>query len=358
MMMFWNPSGSSTGRRRRKPEPPNSDQENVPPAHLYSLPGSATCTSTPESGIETAATTTPYSQREQHTLSRSQCIPVCNIFNELNRAVTPLSDISNHGSSKRTREGWGTVKEGVLSQNTSNTIKKPPCQLNSPTLNLNERSSGICSGNSSVSGIIPLSVVCPTPFISRNVMKLNQGSATTGMQSRSAKRMKPGNDSVLAQNTSNTLNHATRHLNSPIVNLKERTTSCTPPQTSSNLKRTPLSNVTNTKDDHHPRNEVKGKKSRSRIPSTDNEGTTRQLFGIQKIYEDTTIEHNSIASQLEDADHLFDQNDCETDYAETEDVDNSDLPQVTLDMFLWGHQQKSVQNAMLLCGKKSVSTKL
>lgn len=63
--------------------------------------------------------------------------------------------------------------------------------------------------------------------------------------------MKPGNDSVLAQNTSNTLNHATRHLNSPIVNLKERTTSCTPPQTSSNLKRTPLSNVTNTKGNLH-----------------------------------------------------------------------------------------------------------
>ena len=143
--------------------------------------GSTTCTSTPDSGIETAATTTPYSQTVQHTLSRSQCIPVYNIFNELNRAVTPLSDISNQGtsallqlrlrhvfcilelnhlfmhvsgSSKRTREGWSTVKEGVLSQNTSNTTKEPPCHLNSPTLNLNERSSAICSGNASISGII------------------------------------------------------------------------------------------------------------------------------------------------------------------------------------------------------------
>lgn len=63
--------------------------------------------------------------------------------------------------------------------------------------------------------------------------------------------MKPGNDSVLALNTSNTLNHAQRCLNSPVVNLKKRTTSCTPPQNASISKRTSLSDVTNTKGNLH-----------------------------------------------------------------------------------------------------------
>ncbi|KAL1824304.1 hypothetical protein ACET3Z_011082 [Daucus carota] len=234
------------------------------------------------------------------------------------------------------RKGWSTNKDVV------------PFYLKSPTVNLNERDASISPGPAFNSGTIPVSAVCNTPFNLTNVMKLNQGLCTTGTQKRSAKRRKGGDENVLPQHPSNSLNH----LNSPVLNFEERSASCMTDQSASISTRPPLSDVSNTavnihsrmdlnegdkddspspntiSEDYGPMRQVKAKKSKTRIPPTDKEGTSRQLFGIRQLNDDATIEHSAIASVLEDADQLFNQNGCETDYAEPEVVDNVVLPAV------------------------------